>query len=259
MRNPITFSALLLLVFSACAVQDTGLKVEGRTRSEIVTEYYRAILDDKPVSVETLRRALAGSVAIVEPMGWTASGRPFANVISGRIDFETRIVTIPKPWSGNRRLRSGRIHVDIIHIRSNELPEYFEFTGHPRVAFASIERDRIFLDHRAETDPLLFEEAFEHELRHLLDRELFGRVPPELLEARAMIRGLARGRIPRLNYERLVYALEEGQPHYREASRRILESLALIIAGRSDPAALAAATDEDLQSAAEALRVLLEL
>lgn len=243
----------------ACAVDESGLRTEGRSREEIVTDYYRAVLADKPVSIETLRRALAGTVAVIEPVGWTASGRPFADVISGRFDIETRAVAIPKPWSGNRRVRSGSVVVDIFHIRSTDLPEYFEFVGRPRVAFASMQHDRVFLDHRTETDPLVFDEAFQHELRHVLDRGLFDRVSPATLEARAMIRGMALGRIVRLDYDRLVYALDHGEPQYREAAGRILRALALIVRGRDDPAVLADASDAQLQSAALALRVLLEL
>lgn len=190
--------------------------------------------------VRELRRQLPEKV-IVEQIGWTASGRPFANVISGELTLEDR----------------GSIKV--IRIHSTDLPEYFEFIGQPRVGFASIEQDRIFLDMRRETDPLIFEEAFEHETQHLLDRHLYGTISPADLEIRAMVRGLSRGNIPRINLDRLYFALRQGDPHYQLAAQKLLQALSLVILGREDLNALKDRNDSEITNAARALATLLRL
>jgi hypothetical protein len=199
--------------------------VAERLPAETVADYYTAVLADRAPEVRELRRRLAATDAIVEPIGWTVSGKPFATVVSGLVSVETRIVEAPRGYRRDRVRRHGRIPIEIVSIHALSLPFYFDAVGESRIAFASIERDRIYLDRREELDPLVMEEAIEHETMHLLDRPLFGRIPHVDLEIRAMIRGLARGEIARLNIERLEYAVSRGREPYRTAGGRILEAL----------------------------------
>jgi hypothetical protein len=244
---------LVILAVSACSATPD---VTGSSPRDVVVAYYRAVESDNASSISRLRGALSRTKAIVEPIGWTVSGVPFANVVSGDLAIETRVM--PAPFSARPRYRrASTVTLTIVHIRGTDLPEYFETSGSPRPGFASIERDWIFLDERRETDPLIFEETLEHEFQHILDRPRYGALSPEDLEIRGMIRGLARGRIATLNRDRLYYALTRGEPAYRGAAKRILEALSLIILGREDAYALRDAGPEELRSAAAALVITL--
>ncbi len=248
-------SALLLCAafLSSCAALEPA-----SSRAEIVAGYYRSVDADRAPSIREFRRRLASETALVEPIGWTVSGTPFANVISGRWERETRVVDEPRRFAMPGR-RHGRIEIEVIRIRDLDLPEYFEFTGEPRAGFASAASDRIFLDHRRETDPRILEEAFEHETAHLLDRPLFATLAPEDLEIRAMIRGLSRGSIPLVNRERLYFALGHPSPQYRNAAARLLEALALAAVGVPDPSALRDIEGPAIAAAARALETVLGL
>jgi hypothetical protein len=247
---------MLVFGFSACAATP---ELSGATPREIVLNYYRDVAADNAPPVSRLRAALSRANAIIEPIGWTVSGTPFATVISGDLLIETRVMPVPTSARPRYR-RASSLVLTIVHIRSTDLPDYFESIGALRPGFASIERDWIFLDERRETDPLIFEETLEHEFQHILDRPHYGTFSPEDLEIRGMIRGLARGRIATLDRDRLYYALSRGEPSYQGAARRILEALSLIIYGRADPETLEelkGAGAEELRSAARALAITL--
>lgn len=241
-------AAMLLLALSACAAPPRDLSPH-----ETVVAYYRSVLaDSNPISPRELQRQLPAT-AIVEPIGWTASDAPFANVVSGTLRHDSRTVDVPRSWR-KPRARSGRLKIEIIHIDRTDLPEYFEFIDEPRVGFASIERDRIFLDHRRNPDSALLDETFEHELQHLLDRPLYRTLSPADLETRGMIRGLSRGRIPRINLDRLYFALENADSVYSEAAFRILDALRIIVGEEPRDA-----DDSEITNASESLARLLGL
>ena len=241
-------------LFSACAISEN----EAISKAVAVEQYYKAVESNHAPSISAFKRTLRNIDAIIEPIGWTVSGKSFADVISGEISFETKIINVPPSYKQRDR-RSGTISLQIIHIYKLDLPEYFEFTGRSRTGFASIENDKIFLNHRRETEPKVFEETIEHELSHILDRPLYSKLSHKDLEVRAMIRGLSKGNIHEINRDRLFYALEQGTETYHNAAKRLLESFSLVITGSENFEALRTIDADVIHFTASALETLLGL
>jgi len=190
-----------------------------------VSKYYREVETDHTETIDEFRRRLKRKDIIIEPIGWTSSGRLFADVLSGDLRIDTVEFNIPRSFCEEKR-RYGRLKIEIVNIYRLDLPEFFESRGERRIAFSSVMNDRIFLDRRYDSDEELFKEAIEHEISHLLDRPLYSVLSPEDLEIRAMIRGLSRGGIHRINKERLFFALKSSDKVYRRAAEKILRAFA---------------------------------
>lgn len=249
---------LAALSLSACSTT-TLMAMHDDGVGDFIAAHYKAVQNDgTPRSIGALRER-SGPQALLPLIGWTASGKPFANVISGDWSIETRVIaSSPRRHSALPR-RAGRLTVRVVTIHRTDLPEYFEFSGRTREGFASITEDIVFLDARRSSDSAMLEEAFQHEVMHLIDRPLYNRLSHAELEARAMIRGLARGGIPDVNRDRLFHAIEKGEADYRQAALRLVEALSLVATGRSDAAALKSAPAGDLRKAAAILEVMLDL
>lgn len=246
----------LVLVFAVASVP-----VRAHDLDTMVMAYYESVLRDEIPGTRALLSSLPPGT-MTPSIGWTASGRPFVNVVAGEIECETRVVAAPERFHELRRqsrlkpLGDRVFACRVCIIRSADLPEYHDYIGHPRSGFSSIDEDLVFLDARHAGDSLVLEEAFEHEIMHILDRDLYDIIAPEDLEIRGMIRGLSRGQIPLRNVARLIFALQEGEPKYRSAASRILAALGLVL-GTTDPFELEKAAAVQLQTAARALEIIL--
>lgn len=199
-------SALLLVL---AAVPARTASIEERALA-----YYQAVVADRAPGVHELRRALGDSTLVV-PIGWTASGKVFADILAGEMTRETRVIA------------PGRV-ADVFTITRLSLPEYFSHLGERRCGFSSIESDSIFLDARRDTDPDVLADITEHEIQHLLDRPFHARLTPAGLEIRAALRALSRSRRPDRVLAELQYARREGKDHYRLAAERLLAALAIV-------------------------------
>jgi len=190
-----------------------AIPARAATIEERVLAYYQAVAADRAPEWHELNRAV-GDSGLVVPIGWTASGKIFADILAGDMTRETRA------------LASGRV-ADVFTIMRLSLPEYFSCLGERRIGFSSIESDSIFLAARHDSDPDVLADVTEHEIQHLLDRPFLRRLPPEQLEIRAALRALGRSRRPDRVLAELQYARREGRDHYRLAAERLLAALAI--------------------------------
>lgn len=243
----------------ACAASGPVLP-DAPSADALVRAYYGMVLADKAPPVASLERELrrlpGGDRAFVEPIGWTASGVVFANVIDGVIDLETALMPIsPRAPSPEGRSRSLGVYT----IRQTTLPDYFGYIGESRPGFASIIADRVWLDRRVTEDIRVLASTLWHEYQHVRDRRHYRRLTPAVLEARGAVRELSTGLAVADLLRRLASVRAGGEESgpYREAAVLTLDALALALGtATADPDVLAAFGDEAVASAADALAVL---
>ncbi|RMH58932.1 MAG: hypothetical protein D6679_03035 [Candidatus Hydrogenedentota bacterium] len=248
---------LVLFLLSASQACVSAEKVRPRWAigdpRAVVARYYQEVLEGKDPDGAFLAEIVETGV-LVEPIGWTASGKPFYDVIGGRLERETVTVEVPPVPQAPGPIRSGRIMVEKIVIFQTDWPEYYATIGEMRSGFASTRNDSIFLDARLTDSSALLEESFEHELMHIIDRPLFGRVPAEDLEIRAMLRGLVEGNVVEEERKRLETAAS-GEGRYARAAHRILAAMGEVLKG--DPKAdLRSIPDAEWKRAGRILAVL---
>ncbi|MBL4888813.1 MAG: hypothetical protein JKX97_02190 [Candidatus Lindowbacteria bacterium] len=246
-----TLFLALLSVMVLCTGCEHAQIQESELRARIIT-YYEDVRAGRDPDIGPLREYLPDS-ALVTAIGWTRSGKVFYDVISGDVDHEKRhLIYVP-----NRPRFKGKrsMLIDVYTIRKTDLPEYFEFSKKIKDGFASINEDAVFLDARNSADTRVLQEAYEHELMHVLDRDIYEVLPPDMIEARAMLRGILFGQIPYENRDRIYYAVEQGEPHYKRAGQRLLEAFH----GLLGPGGFSEATAEEIQDVAAVLSVFIVL